>query len=146
MSFVSCENSGIIHPASYPLGSIGAIITPAINTVAVAGSALLQPIAATLLPQGRWVITGTLDVNATTALATLTGGATGTGIAKNAVVFWRSSNTTAIADQISITLSGVVDSDGTALITIPMTYATSGGSTYGVVASPLSVVQFTRVA
>jgi hypothetical protein len=145
MSFVSCENSAIIHPASYPAGAVGAIIEPVINTVAVASATLLQPIAQFTLPRGRWAITGTLDVVTTNVGATLTGGATGAAIAKNAVVFWRHTNVVAIADNISISLSAVVDSDGTALMTLPMTYATSAG-TYSVSASPLSKVQFIRIA
>jgi hypothetical protein len=145
MSFVSCENSAIIHPASYPAGAVGAIIEPTINTVAVASATLLQPIAQFTLPKGRWAITGTLNVVATTGGSTLTGGATGTAIAKDAVVFWRHTNVGAIQDNISVSLSAVVDSDGTALMTLPMTYTTSAG-TYGVSASPLSKVQFIRIA
>jgi len=145
MSFVSCVNSGIFHPSSYPDGSVGAIIEPAINTLAVASATLLQPIAQFTLPKGRWAITGTLNVVATTGGSTLVGGATGTAIAKDATVFWRSTNVEASTDNVAVSLSAVVDSDGTALMTIPMTYTTSAG-TYGVSASPLSKVQFIRIA
>lgn len=145
MSFVSCENSAVIHPSSYPYGAVGSVIEPAINTVAVASTTLLQPIAQFTLPKGRWMVAGTLNVVATTGGSTLTGGATGTAIAKDAVVFWRSTNVEASTDNVAVSLSAVVDSDGTALMTLPMTYTTSAG-TYGVSASPLSKVQFIRIA
>jgi hypothetical protein len=144
MSFVSSVNSALIH-TDYPLGAVGAIITPAILTVAVATGVVNPVIAPTLLPQGRWAITGTVNVDATTGAATLTGGATGTTIAKNTVVFWRATNTTAVADNIAVPLSAVVDSDGTAVIAVSMTYAVSAGN-YQASAAPLSLVQFIRVA
>ena len=142
MSYLSNSNSAIIHPAAYPAGAIGSIISPTINVNPVASGALLQPIAATTLPRGRWLITGTLFPDSTAGGATITGN---TGIAKDAVVFWRSTNASAL-NGISVSLSAVVDSDGTAVITIPMTYATSDASTYLVSAPPFGLVQFTRVA
>lgn len=142
MSYSACSNSAIYKPDSYLAGAIGSIAEPSINVNAVASAALLQPIAAYTLPEGRWMIAGTLFVDATTGGQTLTGN---TGIAKDSVVFWRSQIATA-ADGHSVSLSAVVDSDGANVITIPMTYTTSGGSTYAVSAAPLSKVQFIRVA
>jgi hypothetical protein len=42
--------------------------------------------------------------------------------------------------------TAIVESDGTAVITLPCNYLTSGGSTYASAASPLSIVQATRIA
>ena len=142
MSFRSADNSALIVPLAFPYGAVGSIIEPTINTVAVADNTLLQPIAALTLPKGQWLIQGTLYVAPVTGGQTLTGN---TGIAKDATVFWRSQIATASAGY-SVSLSAVVDSNGTAVITIPMTYDTSAGSTYAVSASPLSKVQFIRLA
>lgn len=145
MSYVSCEGSALIPvglPPANSITAVGSIILPAINTVAVASGALLQPIASLTLPKGVWVLSGTLFVDASVGGETIVGN---TGIAKNASVFWRSQNVT-VADGLSVSLSAVLSSDGTSALTIPMTYTTSGGATYGVSASPLSVVQLTRVA
>lgn len=142
MSYSSCSNSALYKPDAYPTGAIGSVIEPAINTNPVASAALLQPMASLTLPEGRWLIAGTLFVDATTGGQTITGN---TGIAKDAVVFWRSQNATAM-DGVSVALSAVVSSDGTNAITIPMTYTTSGASTYAVSASPLSTIEIVRVA
>lgn len=142
MSVISCDNSALVFPSSYPYGAVGSVIEPTINTVAVADAALLQPIASLTLPKGVWAIQGTLYVAPVTGGQTLIGN---TGIAKDAVVFWRSQIATASAGY-SVCLSAVVSSDGTNAITIPMTYDTSAGSTYGVSASPLSKVQLIRIA
>ena len=142
MSYISCDNTPLIHPASYPQGSIGSIYTPPINSTPVASAALLQPIAAYTLPKGRWLVTGTLFVDATVGAETVTGN---TGIAKDAVVFWRSIQTVA-ADGASVCLSAVFESDGTNVITIPMTYTTSGGATYRVSADEATAVKIIRVA
>lgn len=142
MSYSACSNSALLHPNGYIAGAIGSAVEPAINTNAVASAALLQPVAAFILPKGRWLIAGVVSIDATVGGQTLTGN---TGIAKDAVVFWRSTIATA-ADGLSVVLSAVVDSDGTASITIPMTYATSGGATYSALASPSSKVQAIRIA
>lgn len=140
MSYRSADNSALIVPLSVPFGAVGSIIEPTINTVAVADQTLLQPIAAYTLPKGQWLIQGTLYV--VPASGTLTGN---TGIAKDATVFWRSAIVTA-SSGYSVSLSAVVSSDGTAVMTIPMTYDTSAGANYSVSASPLSKVQFIRIA
>ena len=142
MSYRSADNSALIVPLSFPAGAVGSIVEPAINITAATDNTLLQPIAAYTLPKGQWLIQGTLYVAPVTAGQTLTGN---TGIAKDATVFWRSQIATASAGY-SVSLSAVVSSDGTNAITIPMTYDTSAGSTYGVSASPLSKVQFIRIA
>lgn len=142
MSVISCGNSSLVYPSTAPAGAVGSVIQPTINTVAVADNTLLQPIAALTLPKGVWAIQGTLYLAITTAGQTAIGD---TGIAKDAVVFWRSQIATQSAGY-SVCLSAVVSSDGTNVITIPMTYNTSAGSTYGVSASPLSNVQFVRIA
>jgi hypothetical protein len=142
MSYSSCSNSALLAPAGYIEGAIGSILTPAINTVAVASAAVLQPIASTILPKGRWLVAGVLTIDATAGGQTLTGNV---AIAKDAVVIWRSQNVT-VADSLSISLSCIVDSDGTNAITIPSTYTTSGASTYSALASPLSAVQIVRIA
>lgn len=142
MSYRSADNSALIVPLSFPAGAVGSIVEPSINTVAVADGALLQPISAYTLPKGRWLIQGTLYVAPVTAPQTLNGN---TGIAIDASVIWRSQIITASAGY-SVSLSAVVNSDGTNVLTIPMTYDTSAGSTYGVSASPLSKVQLVRIA
>lgn len=142
MSFVSCDNSALVIPASYPIGAVGYTFEPSINLTAVASAALLQPMAAYTLPKGVWAVTGVVSVDATVGGQTLTGN---TGIAKDAVVVWRSANATA-ADGVSVSLSCVVSSDGTNVLTIPMTYTSSGAATYGAAAAPLSKIQITRVA
>jgi hypothetical protein len=142
MSYSSCSNSALIHPEGYISGAIGSIYEPAVNTVAVASGALLQPMAAFTVPKGRWLVAGVLTLDATTGAQTLAGN---TGIAKDAVVFWRSQNVT-VEDSISISLSAVFESDGSNVITIPCTYTSSGGSTYGALAAPLSKIQFIRLA
>ena len=141
MSYIACSSSALL-PAVYPYGAVGSVITPAINVTPVASTTLLQPIAQLTVPRGRWLVAGTLFVDATVGGQTITGN---TGVAVNAVVGWRSQNVTG-TDGLSISLSAVIDSDGTALLTIPMTYATSGGATYGVSASPLSKVELIRIA
>jgi|688.fasta_scaffold12702_5 hypothetical protein len=143
MAYFACANSALLHPADYPYGAIGSIIAPAINTVAVASGALLQPVAQFVLPRGRWLVSGVLTYDASVALETLDGNV---GIAKDAVVVWRWQVLTPEPDRVSVPLSCVVDSDGTALMTLPTTMNTSAGSTYACVSSPLSLVQFTRIA
>jgi hypothetical protein len=142
MSYSACSNSALLAPDAYPTGAIGSTFAPVINTVAVASAALLQPVAAFILPKGRWLISGVLTLDATVGGETLTGN---TAIAKDAVVFWRSQNVT-VEDSLSITLSAIVESDGTDVITLPCNYTSSGGATYSAVAAPLSVVQATRIA
>ena len=142
MSYSSSSNSALYHPNGYIAGAIGSIISPTINVVPVASGAVLQPVAATTLPKGRWLITGTLFPDSTAGGATITGNTT---IAKDAVVFWETTNAQ-VSNGISVSLSAVVDSDGTAVITIPMTYTTSDASTYRVTAPPFGLVQYTRIA
>lgn len=142
MSVISCGNSSLVFPSTAPAGAVGSVIDPTINTLAVADNTLLQPISALTLPKGVWAIQGTLYVAPVTGGQTLIGE---TGIAKDAVVVWRSQIATQSAGY-SVSLSAIVSSNGTNVITIPMTYNTSAGSTYGVSASPLSKVQFIRVA
>ena len=142
MSYSACSNSALLHPDGYPVGAIGSVFAPPINTTPVASGALLQPVAAFILPKGRWLIAGVLTLDSTTGAETLSGN---TGIAKDAVVVWRSQNVT-VEDSVSITLSCVIESDGTAVITIPCNYTSSGGSTYAAIAEPLSAIQAIRVA
>jgi hypothetical protein len=142
MSYSACANSALLAPDAYPVGAIGSTFTPVINTNAVASAALLQPVAAFTLPKGKWLISGVLTLDTTVGGETLVGN---TAIAKDAVVFWRSQNVT-VEDSVSISLSAVIDSDGTAVITVPCNYTSSGSSTYGAIAAPLSVVQATRIA
>jgi len=142
MSYSACSNSALLHPDGYIAGAIGSIISPTINTTPVASGALLQPVAATTLPKGRWLVSGTLFPDSTNAGETVIGN---TGIAIDATVVWRSTNASQL-NGISVSLSAVVESDGTAVITIPMTYTTSGGSTYNVTAPPFGLVQYTRIA
>ena len=143
MSFVSCVNSGSFKPASYPAGAVGAIIQPEINVNPVASNTLLQPIEQFTLPKGRWLVSGLLKIDGTVGAETLVGNS---GIAVNAVVLFRWSVLTPEPDGVSIPLSAVLESDGTALITLPTTFTTSGGGTYGCLASPLTNIQFTRIA
>lgn len=145
MSYISCEGSALIPAVLPPSGStlaVGSVIQPPINVNPVASGALLQPIAQLIVPKGVWMITGTLFCDATVGGQGVTGD---TGIAKDAVVFWRSP-TPGLTDSATITLSAVFSSDGTNALTIPMTYTTSAGATYDVAPSPRSVVQLTRVA
>ena len=142
MSFVSCDNSALVVPSAFPYGAVGSVITPTINLTPVASTTLLQPIAQLVVPKGVWMLTGTLFVDATVGGQTVAGN---TGVALDATVFWRSQNVT-VADGLSVSLSAVFSSNGANLLTIPMTYTTSGGATYGVSASPLSKVQLTRIA
>ena len=145
MSYISCEGSALIPVVLPPTNSttaVGSIITPTINVNPVASGALLQPIPATTLPAGRWMVSGIISCDATAGGQTLTGNM---GIAKDAVVGWRFTQGTAI-DSLSMVLSYIVDSDGTAVITLPTTLTTSGGATYNALASPSSVVQFIRLA
>jgi hypothetical protein len=142
MSYSACSNSALLAPDAYPTGAIGATFSPVINTNAVASAALLQPVAAFILPKGRWLISGVLTIDATIGGETVVGN---TAIAKDAVVFWRSQSVVA-QDSVSVSLSAIVESDGTAVITLPCNYLTSGGSTYASAASPLSIVQATRIA
>lgn len=143
MSYSACSNSAIFKPDAYPRGAIGSIITPTLNFNPVASGALLQPISALTLPEGVWLLSGTLFVDASVGGQTITGQ---TGVAKDAVVFWRSQSDSVGSDGTSVSLSAVLSSDGTNVLTIPMTYATSAGATYGIGASPLTIVQLTRVA
>jgi hypothetical protein len=142
MSYSACSNSALLHPDGYITGSIGSIYSPVINTNAVASNTLLQPIAAFTLPKGRWLCAGVLTLDATVGGQTLSGN---TAIAKDAVVFWRSQNVT-VEDSVSVSLSAIIESDGTNVITCPSTYTSSGGATYAAVASPLSVIEFIRIA
>ena len=142
MSYTACSNSALLFPDGYIAGSIGSIYAPAVNTNAVASASLLQPIAAFTLPKGRWLCAGVLTFDATVGGQTLVGN---TAIAKDSVVFWRSQNVT-VEDSMSISLSAIIESDGTNVITIPCNYTTSGGATYAALASPLSVVEFIRIA
>ena len=141
MSYSACSNSALLAPDAYIAGSIGSIYTSVINVNPVNSGALLQPVAAFTLPKGRWLISGVLTLDSTVGGQTLDGN---TGIAVNSVVVWRSQNVT-LQDSISVSLSAVVVSDGTAVITIPCNYTTSAGQ-YSADASPLSVVQATRIA
>jgi hypothetical protein len=143
MSYVSCDNSTLIHPPSYPIGSIGSVYTPPINTTPVASGALLQPMAAYTVPKGVWLVTGTLYVDANVGAETITGN---TGVAKDAVVVWRNQSSITPLDSYSLTLCAVFESDGTNVLTVPMTYTTSAGSTYSVTADARSIIQVIRVA
>jgi hypothetical protein len=142
MSYLSSVSSALIFPDGYLTGSVGSIISPAINSTAVASAALLQPIAALTLPKGRWLLSGVITLDATVGAETLTGNL---GVAVDAVVVWRSQNVTAM-DSLSVSLSTVIASDGTNVVTIPCTYTSSGGATYQAIASPLSSVSFIRIA
>jgi hypothetical protein len=143
MSYSACSNSALLAPDAYPVGAIGSTFTPAINLNPVASNTLLQPIAQFTLPKGRWLVSGLLKIDGTVGTETLVGNA---AIAVDAVVLFRWSVLTPEPDGVSVPLSAVLESDGTALITLPTTFTTSGGGTYGCLAAPLTNIQFTRIA
>ena len=66
MSFVSCENSAIIHPSSYPAGAVGSIITPSILAVSTGSGVTTGVFTTIVLPKGVWLLTGTLEVEGLT--------------------------------------------------------------------------------
>lgn len=142
MSYSACSNSAILKQDAYPVGAIGSIIAPTLNTNPVASAALLQPVAAQILPEGVWLVSATLNVDSTNGAETLTGFSS---VAVDSATRCRVFQNVA-SNGVTCVLSAVVESDGTASVTLPMTYTGSGGSTYALQAAPLSLVQFTRIA
>ena len=143
MSYISCVNSVILPERDYPVGSIGSVIAPTVNLVAVASNTALQAIPDTVLPEGVWLISGILFFDAVTGAQTLTGE---TSISIDGISRWRSSNPLSAEDGLSITLSYRVISNGADVLSIPSVYTTSGGANYGLSTQPLSVVQCVRIA
>lgn len=143
MSYISCVNSALIDPVSYPVGAVGYVNIPVINTTAGASGATIQAIAGYTLPKGIWAVFGTLFVDSVTGGQTLLGV---TQIAKDGVVFWRNQNPATVEDGLSVSLSAVLSSDGTNVLTVPVNYTTSGGANYGISASPATIIEIARIA
>ena len=144
MSFVSCDNSALIVPASFPYGAVGSTIAPTINTTLTNSGATLQTFPSFTLPKGVWLASGILWFDAVTGGQTLNGHVV---LQSSGVAVWRW-NQTSQTDGASVVLSCMINSDGTKVMTLPATFTTSGGSQFG--ASNINtgnlIVQFTRVA
>lgn len=146
MSFASIVSSALVKPdpSTLIVGAVGSRIVPTINTVAVADSALLQPIAALTVPKGVWSLTGSIAYTCTTAGQSLNGAV---AVALDAVVAIRLSDYNNQLNVATFGLSYTFVSDGTAVLTLPSTLNTSAGSTYFAdAANELSVVVLTCIA
>lgn len=145
MSFVSCDASLLLPPEppiSYPVGSIGYIYKPTINNTPVASGATIQPITAYTLSKGVWLVSGAIFIDAVTGGQTVNGG---TDVFKDGISEYRVQNPVSGQDGLSVIINAVIQSNGSNVITIPMTYNTSGGSNYKVNSAD-SNIKITRIA
>lgn len=143
MSFASSSNSALYDQPSYPVGAVGSIIVPSLNTAQVASAANLNVLSSSTLtvPYGRWVITGAISLDASAGGQTLNGY---TVISRDGVSVYQVENV-AQTDSTTVPLSYSFSSDGTNVLAVTANYATSGGSTYGLKGNNINSIQLMRV-
>lgn len=143
MSYVSCDNSTLLHPTAFPTGSIGSVIAPPIFTGAVASGASLQAFTPVTIPKGRWLVIGSLFPDGSLAGRTLSGDIK---IQKDGVILIRTNNPVTPIDGFSIYANVVFESDGTNVLSMLCTFTTNDGTDYRLRGGDLSLVQVIRVA
>ena len=144
MSYSACSNSALLAPSGYIEGAIGYSFTPVLSTgVNVNSGVQASAFTDITLPKGVWLLSGTLQVDAT-------GGTIAAGYAqveKNGAAVTQVNFFTP-EQYISFCLSVVVVSDGNDTIGLNVEASTSGGAQWELGAgSPTScLINITRIA
>ena len=143
MSYISCGNSALIAPSSYPFGAVGSVVVPTLLTgVATASLAVADAFNAIVLPKGVWMMSGTLEVEGATgnvlssSVQCLLNGATNQG--------QLISNYPTNTNQ-GIPICYTLVSDGNDAVSLAVSCATSAG-TWSIQAGASSLLKLVKVA